>query len=186
MALKDLDGRRTGRPKGSKTTSRVRRDILWAYRNLDKPDAKPPSAGAQLWAALAREQPARFLACVAKLEARAPDAGQRDGAAHGPAGRATGAAAAWPNGGPVNGAGWPLRVQRLFVPEQRLTQGLVGEHWLRITNLPADCMRIVASEGDPARRGVWLTIASELFEPVSAGQPIPEFRAEWLRDPRSY
>jgi hypothetical protein len=186
MALKDLDGKRTGRPKGSRTTSRVRRDILWAYRHLGKPDAKPPSAGARLWAALAREHPARFLACVARLEGQPADAGQRNGTAHGPAGRAAGATDVWPNGGPVNGSGRPLRVKRLFVPEQRLTQCLIGRHWLRITNLPADCMRIVASEGDPARQGVWLTIASELFEPVAAGQPIPEFRAEWLRDPRSY
>jgi hypothetical protein len=184
MALKDLDGRRTGRPKGAKTTSRVRRDILWAYRNLDKPEARPPSAGAKLWAALARDEPARFLACLARLEAQ-PAADPRAGAARGPV-----AAGETPGGGAESAigavAGRPLRAQRLFVPEQRLTQCLAGDHWLRITNLPVDCLHVIASEADPARGGVWLTIVSPLFEPVPAGEPIPAFTAQWLRDPRSY
>jgi hypothetical protein len=69
MALKDLEGKRTGRPRGAKSTSRVRRDILWAYNHLDKPDAKPPSPGAKMWAKLARKEPVRFLAHVARNEA---------------------------------------------------------------------------------------------------------------------
>jgi len=40
MALKDLEGKRTGRPRGAKTTAK--RDILWTYCNLGKVDAKPP------------------------------------------------------------------------------------------------------------------------------------------------
>jgi hypothetical protein len=186
MALKDLDGRRTGRPKGSRTTSRVRRDILWAYRHLDKPGARPPSAGARLWAALAREHPARFLACVARLEAQAPDPGQPNGTTHGLARRDAGVPPAAPGGGAVNGAGRLLRVKRLFVPGPLLAQCLSGGHGLRVANLTADCMRIVASEADVGREGVWLTIASELFDPVPAGQPVPEFRAAWQPDPRSY
>jgi hypothetical protein len=67
MALKDLIGKRTGRPLGSRTSSRVRRDILWAYNNLDKPDTKPPSPGAQMWAEMARREPDQFLACVARV-----------------------------------------------------------------------------------------------------------------------
>ena len=69
MALQDLEGKRTGRPRGAKTTSPVRKDILWAYRNLDKPDAKPPSPGARMWADLARNEPSRFLAHLARIEA---------------------------------------------------------------------------------------------------------------------
>jgi hypothetical protein len=46
-------------------------------------------------------------------------------------------------------------------------------------------MRIVASEVDAARKGVWLTIESELFAEVLAGAPVPVFEALWLRDPRA-
>src|SRR5262249_11515682 len=68
MGLKDVEGKRSGRPRGAKTSSRVKRDIMWAYRNLANPDAKPPSAGAMLWANLARQQPGHFLACLVQLE----------------------------------------------------------------------------------------------------------------------
>jgi hypothetical protein len=184
MGLKDLDGKRTGRPRGARTASRVRRDILWAYRHLDKPDAQPPSAGARLWAALAREHPARFLACVARLEATAPPEGQRPGEAPGRTGNP-------PSGGPAGGSAVddarPRRAVQIFVPEQRLAQCLGGEQrWLRITNLPTDCLRILASRADPDQRGVWLTVESPAFAPVPAGAPIPELRACWLRDPQTY
>src|SRR5436305_1269771 len=82
MGLKDLEGKRTGRPRGAKTTSRVRRDILWAYRNLDNPDAKPPSPGARMWTELARTQPGHFLACVVKVDT----AGEREADGEGESG----------------------------------------------------------------------------------------------------
>jgi len=72
MALKDLDGKRTGRPPGAKTASRVRRDILWAYNHLDKPDAKPPSPGALMWPECARKDPGLFLPCAATWAIRVP------------------------------------------------------------------------------------------------------------------
>src|SRR5262245_21007884 len=69
MGLQHLEGKRTGRPTGSKTTSSVRRDMMWAYQHLDDADAKPPSAGARMWADLARSQPSSFLSCLVSLEA---------------------------------------------------------------------------------------------------------------------
>jgi len=67
MALKDLEGKRTGCPPGARTSSRVRRDILWAYNHLDKADAKPPSPGAVMWAECARKDPGRFLTGFCRL-----------------------------------------------------------------------------------------------------------------------
>jgi hypothetical protein len=55
MALKDLEDKKTDRLRGGKNISRVRRDILWAYNHMNKPDAKPPSEGAKMWAELARQ-----------------------------------------------------------------------------------------------------------------------------------
>src|SRR5262245_37836041 len=65
MATDHLDGKRTGRPRGSKTRARstnLRRDILWAYENLSRftlsdgkvvligeHAPKPPSPGATHW-----------------------------------------------------------------------------------------------------------------------------------------
>ena len=68
--------------KGARTTSRVRRDILWAYSNLDNPDAKPPSPGAKMWAEHAREQRGHFLACVVRLDSSGPDVDGDAGAVH--------------------------------------------------------------------------------------------------------
>ena len=81
-------------------------------------------------------------------------------------------------------ASQPVRAQRVFVPAARLMQCLVGENRVRISNLSFDCVKIVATEFDRKQNGVWLTIESGMFSPVSIGTPIPEFRAEWLRDPR--
>jgi hypothetical protein len=148
MALKDLDGRRTGRPQGPRTTSRVRRDIPWAYRNLDKVGAKPPSAGARLWADLARGHPARFLACVAKLEAPPPE--PRPAGRSGPA-------------GPAVTTGRPRRAGRLFGPERRLAYLLGGQPAWRVANLHPGGVRIAprrpggrgaaAGNASPAGRG---------------------------------
>jgi len=65
-----LEGTRTGRPKGSKNLppairasrrrSRVARDITWAYRYHDNPDALPPSAGAKLFLDMAGTAPDKF------------------------------------------------------------------------------------------------------------------------------
>ena len=44
-----LEGRRTGRPRGSKNLASALRDAQWAYENRFKARAAPPTAGARLW-----------------------------------------------------------------------------------------------------------------------------------------
>src|SRR5579862_5860447 len=83
MATDHLEGKRTGRPKGSKNGAMppdLRRDVLWAYRNLSaftlndgKPEPigecrpKPPSPGAMHWVQYGLKHPERFLDRVVNL-----------------------------------------------------------------------------------------------------------------------
>jgi hypothetical protein len=70
VGLEHLEKKRTGRPKGSKTSPAWVRALRWAERNLGKPDAEAqaPSELARYLLALGREHPDRFLACLALLE----------------------------------------------------------------------------------------------------------------------
>jgi len=68
MGVEHLQGKRTGRPRGSKSRPWVRA-LGWAYRNMDKPDAEPPTPLAARLLALARADMAAFLRCLAALEA---------------------------------------------------------------------------------------------------------------------
>src|SRR5438067_12975474 len=77
MGLEHLNGKRTGRPKGVKSAPRWQRDVRWVYRNLGNADAKPPSELAGRLLALAQEHPDRFVACLAKLDAAAPETERR-------------------------------------------------------------------------------------------------------------
>jgi hypothetical protein len=159
MGLKDLDGKRTGRPQGAKTTSRVKRDILWAYRHLDKPDAKPPSPGAKWWAEYARRQPDKFLDRVLRVSVwEEKPRGSTGRKAEG-----------------LRCDERPSRVMRMFVPWPHLLAHFTGKRdgfWLR--NLPPDT-RPVSCVLDRARSGVKFLIRSETFPEVAEGEPIPEF-----------
>lgn len=92
MATSHLDGKRSGRPKGSKNKTvpaDLRRDLTWAYKNLsqfrlkngtavaiDANPPKAPSAAAMLWIRYGLKHPERFLDRIAKLaltEAKTPD-----------------------------------------------------------------------------------------------------------------
>jgi hypothetical protein len=172
MALKDLEGKRTGRPPGARTTSRLSRDAAWAYRHLDHPDARPPSPGAKLWVQFGREQPGHFLASVALLEAT----GRQEGGAGEDPRRDPGWAASPAQDGPRAG-----RLKRLFVPEARLVAYLTGGRAPWLTNLPHE-FRVVGSEVDAGRRGVVLTIASEEFPEVAEGEAAPEVSPEFRCD----
>ena len=44
-----LEGKRTGRPKGSMTFARAWRDALWGYAHRYEDRAAPPTAGAGVW-----------------------------------------------------------------------------------------------------------------------------------------
>lgn len=75
-------------------------------------------------------------------------------------------------------AGKPLcgRLMTLFVPEQDFQTYLTRRNGPWLTNLPDD-FRIVAVDFDLERRGVVVTIHSEQFAAVPAGEPIPVLQA---------
>jgi hypothetical protein len=175
MALEHLNGRRTGRPRGAKTRSRALRDIRWAYNHLGKPDAKPPSPGAKLWADLALSGPARFLTCVANLEAAGESKGQGPGERQAP--EPGGPEAPTGNG---SSAKPPLRIRKLFLDAQHLLLRLTGDGTAWVSNLPRGAY-IVGAQADPSREGIVFTLYAETFPPVTAGNAIPELTAEFSR-----
>jgi hypothetical protein len=52
-----LEGKRTGRPKGARNWSRAWKDCIWGYENAEDEDAIPPTGGAALWQAFAASDP---------------------------------------------------------------------------------------------------------------------------------
>jgi hypothetical protein len=70
------------------------------------------------------------------------------------------------------------KLMTLFVPERHLGQYLTCHDGPWLVNLPKD-FRIVAARLDCTRLGVVLTMRSEQFAPVQAGEPIPEFQGSY-------
>lgn len=179
MGLAHLAGRRTGRPKGSRTSSRVRRDLRWAYRNLHKPDAKPPSEGARLWAEYARTCPRRFLDRVLRADLLEESKAEGDALEKAIAGPAVSPASGSPAGVV---AARTRRTRRLFVPEGHLAAYLTGGRAPWVRNLP-NHFEVIACEVDRERGGVVLTLFDWSFEPAAAGAQVPELAAEFDRPP---
>jgi len=50
-----LEGNRSGRPKGSRNWASAWRDCYWGFMHAKELDAEPPTAGAALWHAFAIE-----------------------------------------------------------------------------------------------------------------------------------
>jgi hypothetical protein len=71
MGVQHLEGKRTGRPKGSKSSPVWVRAARWALANLDYPDAVPPSPLAGRLLALGRESPDRLVLCLEALRMKA-------------------------------------------------------------------------------------------------------------------
>jgi hypothetical protein len=44
-----LEGKRTGRPKGSKNHARDWADVEWGYQRRDEASGSPPTGAARLW-----------------------------------------------------------------------------------------------------------------------------------------
>ena len=55
-----LEGKRTGRPKGSKNHAAAWADVLWAYEHRDDACVSPPNPTALFWWRLARSFPDVF------------------------------------------------------------------------------------------------------------------------------
>jgi hypothetical protein len=52
-----LEGRRTGRPKGSRNLARAWRDCVWGFTFRDADGVKPPNAAAEMFRRFARWYP---------------------------------------------------------------------------------------------------------------------------------
>jgi hypothetical protein len=148
-----LDGRRTGRRPGSRSTPAWEKAARWAARNLDKDDAVPPNEFARCLRDQAKEQPISFLTAMALLDGRRP--------AQPPEHGGTGV----PKGG--------MRMRRLSVPVSGLAswaQGLPEPAWL--SRLPDGC-ELLGVVLDRTRRRVVLTVCHDSFPAVPDGQPVP-------------
>jgi hypothetical protein len=184
MSVEHLHGKRTGRPRGSKSTSPWRRDALWAYRHLGRPDAQPPSELAKLLLALGREQPDRLFACLALLDDPGHPAEQpnREAGGSAEADPTTGGRSPDPqSSGNDLGGKPPQKVRKLFVDARHLLARLTGDGGAWVSNLPRGAY-VVGCETDPGRDGIVLLIHSEAFPPVAEGEAIPELTAEYARE----
>ena len=174
MGLEHLQGKRTGRPRGSKSTPRWIRDARWAIENLDSLDAVPPTALARRLHALGHKHPDRLVVCLARLDAvrRQADQGNREGSA-----------------APLNGAGGKSvvhvpnvqagRLQAVTMAEERLLSYLqAGSRQGWVLPLPYDA-HVVDFEVDTSLRKIRFTIESDRFPEVAAGEPIPELREDF-------
>jgi hypothetical protein len=52
-----LEGKRTGRPKGSKSFFKIWRDAIWGFEHRDEERANPPTPAASVWWSFARDYP---------------------------------------------------------------------------------------------------------------------------------
>src|SRR5262249_36136948 len=66
VSTAQLTGKRPGRRPGLPTRPRCVLDAVWAYQHLGK-EAEPPTAGARVWADLARDNPGQFLVSFTAL-----------------------------------------------------------------------------------------------------------------------
>src|SRR5262245_30702713 len=124
MALKDLEGRRTGRPRGAKTTPRWVRDARWVNDNLDNVNAKAPTPLAARLLALGRKRPDKFASCLATLEAKAARQTRRGREAR--------------YAGLRNAGRAPKCIRALFIDTSYLMSKLQHDGIDRISNLPDD------------------------------------------------
>ena len=173
MGLQHLLNKRSGRPKGSKTSPPWARDLRWAYKNLGRPDAVPPTALAGLLVALGREHPDRLVACLVLLDSQAPKAEQRERDANDAQPRGGGGAASeFPDYGPSR------RLREVTVSEGRLFAYLRAGSGRWVHTPPHDA-HVVGVVANISQRTIRLVIHSEDFPVVEEGKPIPELEKEW-------
>jgi hypothetical protein len=142
MSISHVNGHRTGRPKGSKSTPAWVRALNWAERNLGNPGAVPPTVLAAKMLQLAQDRPELFVRCLALR-----DAPQREAQVL----RETYRAA---NGSPM-ARGLSIRDGSRIEPWDRLPGGLL---WLEVDH---SHLRGCLESGLCARRGATLCCRHE-------------------------
>jgi hypothetical protein len=169
-----LEGKRTGRPKGTGSRSRLLPDMRWAYETIAEPEARPPSAGAKWCKDLAVRDPAGFLTLLGSLEAAengetVPRRSER---------------------GSVSGASLTDVDDEFFEGRGRRLKGVTVQEslvlsWLKAKEpnafwalVPPFDAHLVGCQVDTARRRFRFLIHSEEFPEVEDGEPIEELVRE--------
>jgi hypothetical protein len=183
MGLKDLVGKRIGRPKGSKNAPPWTRAARWALENLDNPAAVPPSPLAGRFLALGREHPDRLAVCLDMLtQAGWKQEGRLAEFASPPTGRLL----VLPSSGLV--LGFPERPPPAQVeaqkPPRRLTTVLMRPEssirgLKRLLCMYCSSYEIERADDDRSSGGILLTISSPDFEPVAEDERIPRLGSVW-------
>lgn len=208
MALKDLQLKRSGRPKGSKTSPLWVRAARWACENLDNPDAVAPSPLACQLLAFGRKNPHKLAICLAQLDALCHKADKRKGVAGNPAEQKPDSEKVTANGKPkksdsispellpplgianhqvkVENAGreasvrQPLRrIKKLFMSNKLLLDFLLGRPAPRAQALANSHARVVGCKMDSASGGTWVMITAQEFDEVKEGAPVPDLMPHW-------
>lgn len=158
MSVAHLNGKRTGRTKGSKSRPYWRRAVEWVQRHLGDLDAVPPSPLAKLLLQQAQTRPDLFTLMLATIEQRqAPS----------PA----------PNKEPVhlgmNSYERPLPIKRLVVSNELVTLTLKPDKDKLLPLFPKGWGFLdVCSAGTETI----VILRSDSFPTVQPGEPIPTWR----------
>jgi hypothetical protein len=156
MAIKDLEGKRTGRRLGSKSRPPWERDLRWAYKNIGKPDAEPPSEFARGLRELGREHPDKLFDL---LRAGPTANGTQDN----------------DDSTPIE----PQRVRGIAIDSRHLLARLTKDGIALLANLPRDAYIVGCQEG-PADDEIVLHIHSDTFPPTKPGAAIPKIALEYI------
>ena len=147
MNVAHLQGKRSGRPRGTKSTSPVARDLRWVARNLGK-DLEPPSPGAAFWAKMAHDEPDKFVSAVAALEAANTRTRDEE-----------------PKSNTVDHAGQQLKM--IFLTERDVLKKMRSYR----ANMPEDGRLVGCTL---TRGGMLFMVRSGTFRPLAEGELIPE------------
>jgi len=197
MSLKDLEGKRIGRPAGSRNAPPWLRAARWVLGHLDEPGAEAPTPLARLLAEQARQDLVKFLLALDSMERaqRGQQAGngvvhadqvgnsqlgrsvgQVDGRNDTPKGDAPPSSVSAPQQAPPKSP--PVqspparRVKRLIVSGKDLVQWLLGQReppWLRFLPGCFDLVGCTLNKSGDAN----LLVKSWTFEPVAEGEEVP-------------
>jgi hypothetical protein len=165
MGVAHLMGKRTGRPKGSRTMPPWRRDALWAYRQLCREGAanggvnggdgcKPPTPFAASLLALGREHPDRLAAVLIQMDGPAP---------------VVQLVQEKPRAG-------PCRVKTLTLMPYQWKEWVLGSHSAWMEKIPEGVEVVGPVKWFPRGKKMVLTLRHESFEPVPEGAPVPEIK----------
>jgi hypothetical protein len=170
MGVEHLKGKRSGRPRGSKSAPPWKRDALWVYRNFSKADAEPPSSFAARLLAQAREQPDRLLTALALLDGPAGRSSGRHPDQDSPVRKTGGPASGRLSDGVQNDVGG---VKTFSLPVAGPVAWMMGHPepgWM--SRLPDGC-EVLSVVLNRTRRRIVLTVRHSSFPAVPDGQPVP-------------